>query len=141
MAMIKRLVLKERQQDGIIRELDQEAAYLRNPTGVCVCNKTKKAVGRGYSPEGSRSLKGWTHEFSLLRSLKVTTKSNCSIKTCSCVLSKSCIRCLYAPSWVKSFASSHPFGRLDRQTAVGPLWERVLSFKIFFFEAIHHSGG
>lgn len=50
MAMIKRLVLKGTQQDGIIRELEQEAAYLRNPAVVCVCNK--KAVGRGRSPEG-----------------------------------------------------------------------------------------
>lgn len=82
--MIKRLVLKERQQDGIIRELDQEAAYLRNPAAVCVYNKTKKVVGRGRSPEGSRSLKGWQWtcvylekpaEFSLLRSLKVITRS------------------------------------------------------------------
>lgn len=42
MAMIKRLVLKETQQDGIIRELEQEAAYLRNPAVVCVCNLKKK---------------------------------------------------------------------------------------------------
>lgn len=148
--MIKWLVWKERQQDGIIRELDQETAYLRNPAAVWVCDKTKKAVGRVRSPEGSRCLKGWQWtcvyvqkpaEFSLLKSFKATTKSNCSIKICNCVLSKSCIRCLYAPSRVESFASSHAFDQLDRQTAVGPLWERVLSFKIFFFKAFHHRRG